>query len=237
MKSTISKKFYISDPLFLALRDRIVSGSYPPGTILSEKELTREFKVSRTPYREAIRKLEDMKLVTVVPRFGTYVREIALSEIMNAYEVRLRVETMAVEWAAKRRTEVDLAEFDTMIQEIRKWKVEDNPRLGGRLDASLHDLVCKASRNTILAETVNNLRRVCARIWTSSWVESYDFQKLIAHWADIYEAVKDRDSIRASAAMAAHIQDSIDLMKENLFKVEAAGATGSGAVNEISVAR
>jgi DNA-binding GntR family transcriptional regulator len=178
-----------------------------------------------------------MKLVTVVPRFGTYVREIALSEIMNAYEVRLRVETMAVELAAKRRTEADLAEFDAMIQEIRKWKVEDNPRLGGSLDESLHDLVCKASRNTILAETVNNLRRVCARIWTSAWIESYDFQKLIAHWVDIYEALKDRDSSRASTAMAAHIQDSIDLMKENLFKVEAAGATVSGAVNEISVAR
>lgn len=235
MKSTISTKFYISDPLFVALRDRIVSGSYPPGTVLSERELTKEFSVSRTPYREAIRKLEDMKLVTVVPRFGTYVREIALSEIMNAYEVRLRVETMAVELAARRRTDEDLAEFEIIIQEIKKWKVEDNPRLGGSLDASLHDLVCKSSRNTVLAETVNNLRLICARVWTSSWIESYDFQKLVCHWVDIYEALKERDAARASAAIAAHIQDSIDLMKENLFRVDAAGT--SSLSKAVSVAK
>jgi len=235
MKSNISTKFYISDPLFVALRDRIVSGVYPPGTVLSEKALTKEFEVSRTPYREAIRKLEDMKLVTVVPRFGTYVREIALSEIMNAYEVRLRLETMAAELAAKRRTEEELAEFEAVIQEIKKWKVEENPRLGGSLDASLHDLVCKASRNSILGETVNSLRMVCARVWTSSWIESYDFQKLVCHWVDIYEALKERDAGRASAAIAAHIQDSIDLMKENLFRVDAAGT--SRLRNAVSVAK
>jgi len=233
MKSNISVKYYISDPMFVALRDRIVSGVYPPGVVLSEKELTREFGVSRTPYREAIRKLEDMKLVTVVPRFGTYVREIALSEIMCAYEVRLRVETMAAELAAKRRTEEDLAEFEKIIRDITQWKVEEDPRLGGTLDASLHDLICKTSRNSVLAETVNSLRLVCARIWTSSWVESYDFQKLVAHWADVYEALMERDAARASAGIAAHIQDSIDLMKENLFKVE----TGSASPRHISVAR
>jgi DNA-binding GntR family transcriptional regulator len=235
MNSSISSKSYISDPLFIALRDRIVSGVYPPGAVLSEKALTKEFAVSRTPYREAIRKLEDMKLVTVVPRFGTYVREIALSEILNAYEVRLRVETMAVELAAKRRTEEDLAEFETVIHEIKRWKVEENPRLGGSLDASLHDLVCKASQNSILGETVNSLRLVCARVWTSSWIESYDFQKLVCHWVDIYEALKERDAARASAGIAAHIQDSIDLMKENLFKFDSAGA--SNLKTTISVAR
>jgi DNA-binding GntR family transcriptional regulator len=233
MKSKISVKNYISDPMFVALRDRIVSGVYPPGVVLSEKELTQEFGVSRTPYREAIRKLEDMKLVTVVPRFGTYVREIALSEVLCAYEVRLRVETMAAELAAKRRIEEELSEFATIIHDIKHWKVEEDPRLGGTLDASLHDLICKASRNSVLAETVNNLRLICARIWTSSWIESYDFQKLVAHWADIYEALKERDGVRASAGIAAHIQDSIDLMKENLFKFEA----GSTSLRNISVAR
>jgi DNA-binding GntR family transcriptional regulator len=234
MKSRISVKSYSSDPLFVALRDRIVSGAYPPGVILSEKELTEEFGVSRTPYREAIRKLEDMKLVTVVPRFGTYVREIALSEIMCAYEVRLRVETMAVELAARRRTEEELTEMAAVIQKIKQWKARQDPRLGGTLDASLHDLVCRASRNSILVETVNNLRLVCARIWTSSWIESYDFRQLVLHWADIYAALKDRDAARASAGIAAHIQDSIDLMKENLFRVDAGAPDSKGTV---SVAR
>jgi DNA-binding GntR family transcriptional regulator len=233
MNSKISVKNYISDPLFLALRDRIVSGVYPPGTVLSEKELTQEFGLSRTPYREAIRKLEDMKLVTVVPRFGTYVREIALSEIMCAYEVRLRVETMAAELAAKRRTEEELSEFARIIHDITHWKFEEDPRLGGTLDASLHDLICKSSRNSVLEETVKSLRLICARIWTSAWIESYDFQKLVTHWVDIFAALKERNGAAASDGIAAHIQDSSDLMKENLFKLEARSASQ----RDISVAR
>ncbi|MGE5258256.1 MAG: FCD domain-containing protein, partial [Hyphomicrobiales bacterium] len=100
---------------------------------------------------------------------------------------------------------------------------------------SLHDLVCRASQNSILGETVNSLRLVCARVWTSSWIESYNFQKLVRHWIDIYEALKERDASRASAAIAAHIQDSIDLMKENLFRVDAAGTPNLS--NTVSVAK
>ena len=220
MKSKISVKNYISDPYSSHCATASSPAFIRPVWSCPKRSSHKEFGLSRTPYREAIRKLEDMKLVTVVPRFGTYVREIALSEIMCAYEVRLRVETMAAELAAKRRTEEELLEFATVIHDIKHWKVEEDPRLGGTLDASLHDLVCKASRNSVLSETVKSLRLVCARIWTSSWIESYDFQKLVAHWADIYEAMKDRDGARASAGIAAHIQDSIDMIKENLFKFE-----------------
>ncbi len=213
----ISDKIYVSDSLFQALRDRIVSGAYPPGSVLSEKELTEEFKVSRTPYREAIRKLEDMKLVTVVPRFGTYVREINLTEIMDAYEVRLRLEPLAVELAAQRRTEKDLEKFDLIIREVRKWQETDVSRLDASLDVSLHDSVCRASRNLVLIETLFNLRLICGRVWTSVWWEHYDFQQLVSHWTIIYEALRERDAARAGLSMAHHIQDAIDQVKNNIF--------------------
>jgi len=91
---------------------------YPRGTLLVEKDLTKEFRVSRTPYREAIRKLENMKLVTVVPRFGTYVRKISITEVNDAYEIRMRLEMMAAELAAKRMTPEQLAELERMIHRI-----------------------------------------------------------------------------------------------------------------------
>ncbi|MHC1728919.1 MAG: GntR family transcriptional regulator [Syntrophobacteraceae bacterium] len=217
MISKISDKIYVSDSLFQALRDRIVSGVYPPGSVLSEKDLTEEFKVSRTPYREAIRKLEDMKLVTVVPRFGTYVREVNLTEIMDAYEVRLRLEAMAVELAAQRRTEKDLEEFEIIIHEVKRWQETDESKLDASLDVSLHDCICRASRNLVLMETLFNLRLICGRVWTSVWWENYDFKQLGSHWITIYEALRDRDPARAGAAMTNHIQDAIDLVKKSIF--------------------
>jgi len=218
MNSNILNKLYSSDPLFQALRDRIVSGEYPPGTILSEKDLTKEFKVSRTPYREALRQLENLKLVRIVPRFGTYVSEIDIPEIMNAYEVRLRLETMAVELATKRRGEKDLSDLKAVIEEIEKWEINNgDPTAAGALDACMHEIVCKASGNSVLMETVCSLRLICGRIWTSRWRKNYDFQKLISDWIIIYESIESSDTQRASEAMADHIQDSMNALKKSIF--------------------
>jgi DNA-binding GntR family transcriptional regulator len=219
--STISDRNYSSDPLFNALRDRIISGIYLPGTLLIEKNLTKEFNVSRTPYREAIRKLTDMKLVTVVPRFGTYVREVSITEANDAYEVRMRLEMIAAELAAKRKTPEQLVEFEKMIHKIETWDIEKEPQLGSELDARFHELICKASQNALLVETVYNLRLICARIWTSSWRESYNFKKLVTQLTNIYEAVKGGDAEKASREMGEHIQNSIDLLKSNLFNLSA----------------
>jgi DNA-binding GntR family transcriptional regulator len=63
------EKSSLSQKIFKAIRDKIVFMEYPPGMNLSEKELCKNFKVSRTPLREAFRRLEEMKLVTVIPRY------------------------------------------------------------------------------------------------------------------------------------------------------------------------
>lgn len=199
------------------MRDRIVSGEYPPGTLLSEKELTEEFKVSRTPYREALKRLESMKLVKVVPRFGTYVSEIDINEILHAYEVRLHLEALAANLAAKRRTDVDLEEFRTVIDECRQLCQSDNPVNGGNADESLHNLLCALSKNPILSDTVYNLRLNCARIWTTSFWKKYNYEQLFAHWESVFEAIKDHNGERAAKEVAAHLQESIDEIKYNIF--------------------
>ena len=76
----------------------------PPESFCPEKELCDEFKVSRTPLREAIQKLKEMKLVTVIPRFGTYVSSVDINEIRSAFEVKIKLEGLAGEAAARRIT-------------------------------------------------------------------------------------------------------------------------------------
>ena len=217
MLETISNKAYRSDPLFQALRDRIVSGEYPPGTLLSEKTLTEEFNVSRTPYREALKRLESMKLVKVVPRFGTYVSEININEVLHAYEVRLHMEALAATLAAKRRTNEDLEQLRAVIDECRQKCLKENPVNGNSADESLHNLLCALSKNPILSDSVYNLRLNCARIWTTSFWRKYNFEQLFAHWESVYQAIKEQDSERASKEVAAHLQDSIDEIKFNIF--------------------
>ncbi len=217
MLPTIADKAYSSAPLFQALRDRIVSGEYPPGTLLSEKELTHEFNVSRTPYREALKQLENIRLVKVVPRFGTFVSEINIQEVLHAYEVRIGIESKAAEFAALRRTSEDLAEFRQIIDQCIHLSHNENIVNGSYVDEDLHHFICKAAKNPILIDTVFNLRLSCARIWTSFWWKSYNFEQLIADWENIYQAVKNQNMSDASTFMAAHLQDSINAIKHNIF--------------------
>ncbi|MFH1091088.1 MAG: GntR family transcriptional regulator, partial [Pseudomonadota bacterium] len=184
MITNISDKKYLSDPIFQTLRDRIVSGQYPPRTLLAEKDLTQEFKVSRTPYREAVRKLEEIGLVTVIPRFGSFVTDININEIKQAYEVRVRLEKLAAELAAERITKEELGEFEKLIHRIKKWKFEQGLLAVSELDACFHDQVYQASHNPKLAEIIRGLRLICARIWTTSWREKYNAGVLISRMVE-----------------------------------------------------
>jgi DNA-binding GntR family transcriptional regulator len=105
------QKDSLSNRVFKTLRDKIVFMDYPPGISLSEKELCKSFKVSRTPLREAIRRLEEMNLVTVIPRYGTYVSQVEINEIRCAFEVKIRLEALAGEVAARRITADKLEEL------------------------------------------------------------------------------------------------------------------------------
>ena len=106
--------------IFTTLRDRIVCMSYPPGTALNEKELCEEFGVSRTPLREAIRMLEDLNLVDVIPRFGTHVSSLDLNEIRCAMQIKVKLEALASEGAAENLTPQMLEKMELMLARFRE---------------------------------------------------------------------------------------------------------------------
>lgn len=217
MITNISDKKYLSEPIFQTLRDRIVYGQYPPRTLLAEKDLTKEFKVSRTPYREAVRKLEEIGMVTVIPRFGSFVTDININEIKHAYEIRMRLEMLAAELAAERITREELAELEKLIHRIKEWKLEQGRILGSELDACFHDQVSQAAHNPILTETIRNLRLICARIWTTSWREKYNTEVLFSRIVETYEAVTRGNARIASTLMEKHIQDAMEFLKSNIL--------------------
>ena len=82
----------LQQKIFKTLRDRIVFGVYEPGRGLPEKEIFRELNDSRTPFRKAVLKLQDMKLVTVIPRCGTNVSPVDINDVKAAFELRVELE-------------------------------------------------------------------------------------------------------------------------------------------------
>ena len=101
-----------ADDIALALEEAIVSGEIPPGSVLRQEHLSEQFQVSRTPVREALRRLAALGLVTFEPNRGVRVRMLSLEEIREAFIVRAELESLATEIATPKMTEDDLAALE-----------------------------------------------------------------------------------------------------------------------------
>jgi len=206
--------------IFETLRDRIVHGEYPPGMGLSEKDLCREFHVSRTPLREAFAKLESMKLVTIIPRFGTNVSPIDINEIRCAFEVKIKLESLAVELAVERIDSEKLNALDGVIQEVAQLKENDGQNRHHRLielEKRFHRIIIKAAQNPILEEFLDNLHYRCARLWSSSLSEVVPNKDILNQMKNIYQALVEGDAKRAGFHMDQHIHYFIEKIKMRLL--------------------
>ncbi|MBM4331036.1 MAG: GntR family transcriptional regulator [Deltaproteobacteria bacterium] len=211
-------KNLLHDRIFGVLRDRIVYMEYPPGKLLLEKELCEEFKVSRTPLREAITKLEEMKLVTVIPRYGTYVSEVDINEIRCAFEVKIKLEGLAGEVAAKRITADKLEELKTLISKSDALlKETGGHRSFIEVDTRFHEIIYQAAQNPILQEILENLHSRCARLWISALIDTIPITSILQQLQEIYNALGKRDAERGKHLMEDHVRYFIDQIKSQLL--------------------
>ena len=211
------QKSSLSQKIFETLRDKIVFMEYPPGMNLSEKDLCKTFKVSRTPLREAFRRLEDMKLVTVIPRYGTYVSQIDINEIRCAFEVKIKLEGLAGWVAAKRITADKLEELQNLMKSAEGILKENGYRKFIEIDNNFHEIIYQSTQNPILQEILENIHCRCERLWSSALSESIPLPEVIGHLKEIYLALKKRDAERASQLLENHVRHFIDLIKNQLL--------------------
>ena len=211
------QKDSLSSRIFKAIRDKIVFMEYPPGMGLSEKDLCKSFKVSRTPLREAIKWLENMKLVTVIPRYGTYVSPIDINEIRCAFEVKIKLEGLAGEVAAKRITAEKLAELRALIEKADTLLKEGGHRNLIEVDSNFHEIIYRSTQNPILQEILENIHCRCARLWNSALSESVPIPEIIRQLKEIYLALKNRDCEKAKQLLEDHVRYFIDLIKNRLL--------------------
>ena len=123
------------------IRDAIINGVFAPGERLMEIQMADEMGVSRTPVREAIRKLEMEGFVVMIPRRGTYVSNMSIRDINDVYEIRISLDTLAAGLAAERISDEELEELQRLLVKVGN-----------------HDVLYKASRNERLRNIINNLR-------------------------------------------------------------------------------
>lgn len=208
----------LANAIYTRLRDSINSLELAPGAPLVETELAEMFKASRTPVREAIRRLEAERLVQVMPGRGAFVGTVSVREVLDAYEIRELLEPHAARQAV--RGGIDPEEIRRLIACLDELKVEPeietSEKLAEReaLDRDLHRLIAEAAGNELLTKTVLDMlarrARVVAYLSRSRSKEARDEHRAILH------ALLESDGERAAELLRRHLEASRRRLLEHM---------------------
>jgi DNA-binding GntR family transcriptional regulator len=215
-----------ADEIALALEDAVISGELAPGTVLRQETLSERFGVSRTPIREALRRLAATGLVSFEPNRGVRVRAIPREELREAFLVRAELEALVTELAVPRFDEARLlalraaeADFALLTVELldRRRGEEERTELTGewvRANYRFHDVIYEAAAVPFVERVAKNARRTFLSRWRPGGPEIDDLyeQNMHQHRA-ILGAIEARSSEGARALAHEHVLHSCRLLE------------------------
>ena len=195
----------LRDLVFITLREAILQGKLEPGERLMEIALANQLGVSRTPIREAIRKLEIEGLVINAPRRGAVVAEITLKDLRDVLEVRRNLENLAVKLACEKANEQDIRELKELHRSfISTLKNEDLTEVA-QADVKFHDKIYEITDNKRLIQILSNLREQMYRYRFEYIKDEIHRRVLVDEHAMIIEGIENKDVDKAKKYMEIHI--------------------------------
>lgn len=197
----------LRDVVFNTLRKAILTGQLRPGERLMEVHLANKLGVSRTPIREAIRKLELEGLVIMIPRRGAEVAQITEKSLKDVLEVRRTLDVLSVELACERISDEGKAQLRAACEAFEKATKGKDASVIAKADVKLHDIIVEATGNQRLKQLVNNLSEQMYRYRFVYIKDESQHEKLIAEHREIYEGILVGDKERAAAAAGMHIDN------------------------------
>lgn len=189
------------------LYDAIRDGQFRPGDRLREIDVSQQLQLSRTPVREALRKLENDGIVEHRPRIGAVIRTLSSPEIVELYEMRLVLERTAAEMAAKHAS---AAEIDLLIDiNDQIEKVRSDTQRAAALNQDFHRSIYLATRNRFLLEAARALNNALMLLGPTTLDDQARIQTVHAQHAEIIDAIRSSDQAAAGKAADAHLQTSL----------------------------
>lgn len=185
--------------------ERILDGTYPPGSRIVESQLAKEFGTSQAPAREALRDLEGMNLIETRPHKGARVRELDPERFRQIYPVRAALEELAGREAALRVTDELIEQLEAELEALRAAARRGDARGQMKHDTRFHEIIVESTGNEVLL-----------KMWRSLKVESgtlvsvvrgdWDLNMIAEQHAPLLDAIKSRDPDIAGSQMRSHIE-------------------------------
>ncbi len=227
-----------ADEIALELEREIVAGVLAPGTVLRQEQLSERFSVSRTPVREALRRVAALGLVSFEPNRGVRVRTLSREELHEAFLVRAELESLATGLAATRMSPEDLADLDAAQARFadlteRLLRPDGDRRsltaAWVRANHGFHDVIYRAAAMPMIERIAKNARRTFSgqAVWGSGASEVDElYRRNVEQHAAIREAIVAGSPAGARALAREHVLHSFDLLERVLEQVGVPAKSG-----------
>ena len=207
------KTISLAEQVFDRLETDILSGKYQHGEILTELGLVSDLGVSRTPIREALRRLEQEHIIEMTPR-GILVLGVSRQDLADILEIRIRIEGLAARLAAERITDEELAQLRETI-DLQEFYVpkHDAARING-MDSKFHLLIYRFSGSIPLYDTLMPLHKKVLKYRQASVENEVRSADSYMEHRAIFEAIAAHDGDLAEERMRAHIANAKAFIKQ-----------------------
>lgn len=193
--------------VFETLMQAIRSGEFQPGDRLREVDVAERLSLSRTPIREALRRLEAENIIEHRPRIGAVIRKLDQAEVVELYEMRLVLERTAAEMAAKHAAQAEVDEMAAINDDI-KFEVT-RPARAAALNQTFHRAIYTAARNRFLLESARAMNNALLLLGPTTLADADRIETVAHQHRQIIDAISAGDIDGAGAAAEAHLQTSL----------------------------
>lgn len=205
-RNPISRGRLVAPQIYFDLRERIVSVSLVPGELLSEVRIAQDYGVSRTPVREAFKRLEEERLLDVVPKVGSFVARIDLDAVRDSQFIRETLECRIVELAAVRIRPAQRAQLVAVLARQNAAIESNDSAAFFRADENMHELLAKIAGHSRTWAVIHEAKAQLDRLRRLALVDPERQRKRLTEHRAIVERVCAGDGAGASAAMREHLR-------------------------------
>jgi DNA-binding GntR family transcriptional regulator len=196
----------MSEQAYQQIKRMIITLELPPGAFINERELREQIDFGRTPIREALLRLSLEQLVSIIPRRGIAVSEIALNDLQHLYEVRLSLESLAIRLAARRGSVQQWEQMERALKRVLDDELPVDNEVMITVDEQCHQIIYQATGNRFLENNAATLYDASLRLWYYFIAEIGPMRHAVLEHQLMLEALRARDEDEAARLIEKHIR-------------------------------
>ena len=202
----------LEEQVTATLEEEILTGKLAAGAALTEQSLSTRLGVSRTPIRAALHTLAEEGLINLVPNRGAVVIGVTRDDLIDIYNIRMRLEGLASATAARRISPEDLERLRESVELAEFYIQKNDTEHLKELDTAFHSIIYRASGNRMLCKTLSELHRNITSYRKLSLTVPGRLERSVGEHREILEAIEAGDAEMADRLTSAHIAAALENM-------------------------